>query len=46
MPEPIAHRQRRQQVRGMLWLAAILLIATLVRAARHHMLGPGWWRLW
>jgi hypothetical protein len=34
------------QVRGLLWIALLMLAVVLVRAARHHMLGPAWWRLW
>lgn len=46
MPEPIAQRERRQQARGMLWLAAIIVLASIARAWKHHMFGVGWWRLW
>ena len=43
LPQP---RERRMQVRGLLWLAAIVLAATLFRAAHHHLFAHDWWRLW
>ncbi len=56
MPETLQPREhsqqtrsqqvRRQQVRGMLWLSALILLASAARASMHHMFNPGWWRLW
>lgn len=36
--------ERRRQIRGLLLLAAVVLIFSLFRA--HHVFNPGWWRLW
>ncbi len=46
MPYPLQQRERRQQVRGMLWLAALLAVASAARASMHHIFNAGWWRLW
>lgn len=37
---------RRQQVRGLLWLAAIVLVIAILRAGVRNVLLPGWWRVW
>jgi hypothetical protein len=37
-------QERRRQIRGSLYLAAAVLIFSLLRA--HHVFNPGWWRLW
>jgi ferric-dicitrate binding protein FerR (iron transport regulator) len=42
-PEP-RHDERRRQIRGLLLLAAVVLLFSLFRA--HHVFNPGWWRLW
>ncbi len=39
-------RERRMQVRGMLWLAAAVLVFSLWRAGLHRVFTVGWWRLW
>jgi flagellar basal body-associated protein FliL len=36
----------RAEVRGLLWIALIVLVVVLVRAVRHHLLGPYWLRPW
>jgi hypothetical protein len=35
---------RRQQIAGLLLAAVAILILTLVRANRHFLFPPGWWR--
>jgi len=37
-------RERRSQLRGLLWLAAVVLIFLLVRARPLMLFHPGWWR--
>ena len=38
--------ERRRQIRGLLWLAAGVVVFGVVRAGWHRMFGVGWWRLW
>jgi len=38
--------ERRRQVRGLLLLAIVILIFSLLRAGTHTIFTPGWWRLW
>ena len=38
--------ERRRQIRGLLLLAAVILIFSLLRSGLHHVFTPGWWRLW
>ncbi len=38
-------RERRRQVRGFLWLAAVALGIVLWRARVLELFHPGWWRL-
>jgi hypothetical protein len=38
--------ERRRQIRGLLLLAAFLLIFILLRAGLHNVFTPGWWRVW
>ena len=38
-------RERRSQVRGLLVLAALVLLWVLWRANLHAIFHPGWWRL-
>jgi len=56
-PEPITSKQtleqtlrkqaeRRRQIRGLLVLAAVILIFSFLRSGPHHVFTPGWWRLW
>jgi hypothetical protein len=44
-PQPEV-QERRRQVRGLLWLAFAVLLASLARAGFRHVFTPGWWRLW
>ena len=45
-PQPEAYvRERRAQLRGLLVLAALILLWILYRANRHAIFHPGWWRL-
>ncbi|WP_263411126.1 hypothetical protein [Terriglobus tenax] len=32
--------------RGLLWLALVVVVFALWRAATHHTLGAGWWKPW
>jgi len=46
-PERASQRNvRRQQVRGLLWIAAGVLLFSVLRAGVHRVFGVGWWRLW
>lgn len=38
--------ERRRQLRGLLWLAVLILAASVARAGVQNVLSPGWWRLW
>jgi hypothetical protein len=38
--------ERRRQIRGLLLLAAVILIFSLLRSGLHNVFTPGWWRLW
>jgi len=44
-PERIA-QHRRMQVRGLLWLALLVIVFSVVRAGMHNAFPHGWWRLW
>jgi len=35
---------RRRQISGLLIIAAIILLIALLRADRHVLFPPGWWR--
>lgn len=39
-------RERRLQVRGLLWLAFLVIIGSILRFGVHRVFTPGWWRLW
>jgi len=43
-PEALA-RERRSQLRGLLFLAALVLLFILFRARPLHLFHPGWWHL-
>ncbi len=46
---PQEHRQeqqRRMQVRGLLWLALLVIGFSIARAGLHTAFPRGWWRLW
>ncbi len=38
--------ERRLQAAGLIVLAAVVLVVTVLRAGIHNVLLPGWWRLW
>jgi hypothetical protein len=38
--------ERRRQIRGLLLLAAVILIFSLLRSSLHNVFTPGWWRVW
>jgi hypothetical protein len=46
--EHILRRQaeRTRQIRGLLLLAAVVLVFILLRAGPHNVFPSGWWRLW
>jgi len=44
-PERIA-AQRRMQVRGLLWLALLVIVFSVMRAGLHNAFPHSWWRLW
>ncbi|RSL16586.1 hypothetical protein EDE15_2107 [Edaphobacter aggregans] len=39
-------QERRRQVRGLLLLALVIFIFSLLRGDVHRIFTPGWWRLW
>ena len=39
-------RERRSQARGLLWLALLVIIGSILRFGIHRVFTPGWWRLW
>jgi len=39
-------RERRSQVRGLVWLALAAIVFAILRAGVHRVFTPGWWRLW
>lgn len=40
------HEERRRQARGLILLAVLVLIASLLRFGVHRVFTQGWWRLW
>lgn len=38
-------RERRSQLRGLLWIAAVALAFLLLRSRPLQLFHPGWWRL-
>ena len=38
--------ERVRQVRGLLILAALVLLFVIWRAGVHRVFGVGWWRFW
>jgi hypothetical protein len=40
----ITERLFRRQVSGLLIIAAVILLIALLRADRHALFPPGWWR--
>ena len=45
-PGPAQQMERRRQIRGLLLLAAAVLLFTILRAGLHRVFPTGWWRLW
>jgi len=45
-PDAAEHLKRRQQVRGLLFLALIAILFAILRAGVHRVFTTGWWRLW
>jgi len=43
--EEAYRRERRSQLRGLLILAALILLWILVRTDRHSIFHPNWWRI-
>ena len=42
-----AHDQlKKRQIGGLLIVAAVILCFALLRADRHAIFAPGWWRFW
>lgn len=46
-----AHREQTRRehfslLRGLLWFAAIILVASIMRAGVHRAFVGGWWRQW
>jgi hypothetical protein len=39
-------RERRRQVRGLMWLALAAIVFAILRAGVHRVFTPGWWRIW
>jgi hypothetical protein len=37
---------RLRQVRGLVWIAACVILFSVARAGVHRVFGAGWWRLW
>lgn len=38
--------ERRRQVRGLLLLAMLVVLFSILRAGVHRVFTVGWWRLW
>jgi hypothetical protein len=45
-PLPPQNQNRRIQIRGLLWLALLVMIFAVARAGLHTAFPQGWWRLW
>lgn len=39
-------RERRQQLRGLMLLAFVVLVFSILRAGVDRVFPAGWWRLW
>ena len=39
-------KERRRQVRGLLLIALVVLVLSILWAGVHSVFTPGWWRLW
>lgn len=44
LPAAVHSTLRRRRILGILLLAAAILVFTLLRADRHMLFPPGWWR--
>jgi hypothetical protein len=38
--------ERRRQIRGLLMLALVVLLLSMMRRGFHTVFAPNWWRLW
>lgn len=38
--------ERRRQLRGLILLAIVVLLFSILRAGVSHVFAAGWWRLW
>jgi hypothetical protein len=38
--------ERRRQLRGLILLAIVVLVFSVLRTGVHRVFTPGWWRLW
>ena len=45
-PRAAEIQERRRQVRGLLLIAVVILILSILRAGVHRVFTQGWWRLW
>jgi hypothetical protein len=43
---PSEIQQRRRQARGLLLIAGIVLVASILRTGVHRVFTSGWWHLW
>ncbi|QMV19363.1 hypothetical protein GOB94_12230 [Granulicella sp. 5B5] len=41
-----ARLERRSMVRGLVLLALLVLVVSMLRAGVHNVFLPGWWRHW
>lgn len=46
MPDSAEIHERRRQVRGLLLIALIVLVLSILRTGIHRIFTQGWWRLW
>jgi hypothetical protein len=44
--ERMMRRARRRQIGGLLWVALAIYLFASLRAGRHAIFLPGWWRMW
>ena len=43
---PSEQIERRRQIRGLLFLAAAVIVFAILRAGIRNVFTVGWWRLW
>lgn len=41
-----AQRERTLQTRGLVILAALILLGSILRVGFNNVFLPGWWRIW